>query len=364
MAQTRTITSSGNWSNSGNWQGGNIGGAVDNNDDVVMNNDIDITIQNGETYTIATLDVSKDGSLTIDVGGILTVTGSVNVDKDFTINVDGDLIIEGDLLVAKSLQLNVTGNLTILGNVDVAKDAQLDVQGAMAIGGDFTSAKDAQVNVDGTLDITGDLDLGDGSVITGSGTVTNGSCSGAACGDSQILPVELIYFTAASSGDKVNLTWATASEENFDYFSIERSFDGTNFNEIAQISGTGFSSERVDYEYTDETPAAGKSYYRLRSNDFDGYSEIFDYAIVDVEGMDKQANVFPNPVTDGTLNIQLNFDVEEATVLIYNNMGSVELSLSLNSWLNSFDVSVLQSGSYLVKVISKENAFVTRILVK
>ena len=82
----------------------------------------------------------------------------------------------------------------------------------------------------------------------------------------------------------------------------------------------------------------------MRSNNFDGYSEIFDYAIVDVEGIGKQSKVFPNPVTDGTLNIQLNFDVEEATVLIYNNMGSVELSLSLNRWLISFDASILRSG--------------------
>ncbi len=90
LAQTRTITGSGDWSDITNWNGLLVGGAIDDNDDVVMNDNIDITIKNGESYTIASLDVSKDGSLTIEVGGILIVTGTVNVDKDFTINVLGD----------------------------------------------------------------------------------------------------------------------------------------------------------------------------------------------------------------------------------------------------------------------------------
>ena len=70
------------------------------------------------------------------------------------------------------------------GNLNAAKDVQLYVQGSMTVEGDFTSAKDAQVNVDGTLDVTGDLKLGGGSVISGTGDVATGSCSGAACGDS------------------------------------------------------------------------------------------------------------------------------------------------------------------------------------
>ena len=362
-AQTRTINSTGNWSNSGNWISGNIGGAVDNDDDVTMVAGNDITIQNGETYTIASYSVGQGGSLTVDAGGVLIVTGDFDADKDFTINIDGDLTIQGNLNIAKSIQMNITGNLNVEGNVDMAKDAQVDVQGNMTVEGDFTSAKDAQVNVDGTLDVTGDIGLDPGSVITGVGTVTAGSCSGAAC--ASVLPIELIYFNAKVINKKVDLSWATASEENFDYFSIERSSDGKDFKEIAQVTGNGNSYQRIDYTYTDNFPAIGISYYRLRSIDFDGYTEIFDYALVNVEGVKSKAEVFPNPVTSGVLNVQLNFNLEEeAKVLLYNNVGLVELELAIDSWLNPLDVSSLTSGSYLIKIITKQGVFVKRILIK
>ena len=65
------------------------------------------------------------------------------------------------------------------------------------------------------------------------------------------LPIELIYFAAKVTGKKVDLLWATASEENFNYFSLERSFDGKKFIEIAQITGNGSSFQRIDYSYTD-----------------------------------------------------------------------------------------------------------------
>ena len=359
----QTITGSGNWSNSGNWLLGYIGG-TDVNDAVVMQNSIDIVVQNGESYTIATLNVSKDGSLTIDLGGTLTITGAVNVDKDFTINVDGDLIINGDLDVAKSLQLNVTGNLTVLGDVTAAKDAQIDVQGDVTIGGDFTVDKDTQVNVDGTLDVTGTITAGVGSVLTGIGTVTSGGgCVGDPifCGAAP-MPVELIYFTGKANSDEVELTWATASEENFDYFSLERSVDGVDFKEITQIQGVGDSFERVDYEFTDAFPLKGISYYRLRSIDFDGYTEIFDYVMVEVDQASNDFSVYPNPIQNSQFSLQTNF-VNDAELTIYNNVGRIEVQFTINDWLSDYKLN-LPPGSYLFKVVTKEGVIVKRILIK
>ena len=180
-----------------------------------------------------------------------------------------------------------------------------------------------------------------------------------------VLPIELIYFTAAVRGNMVRLEWATAMEENFDYFSIERSLDGKNFVEIAQVPGNGSSYQRIDYSYTDGFPSIGFSYYRLRSIDYDGYNEIFDYAIVNVEDAKYEANVFPNPVTEGKVNIQVNFDLETtAQVLVYNNMGLVKLSFTLENWLSPHDLSGLPPGNYLIKIITQNGVFVKRILIK
>ena len=87
--------------------------------------------------------------------------------------------------------------------------------------------------------------------------------------------------------------------------------------------------------------------------------------MVNVEGVKYQANVFPNPVTTGVVNVQLNFALEqEARVLFYDNMGLVKLDLPIASWLSPLNISSLKPGSYLTKIITRNGVFVKRILVK
>jgi len=91
------------------------------------------------------------------------------------------------------------------------------------------------------------------------------------------LPVELLEFMAASLDDVVEVDWATASETNNDYFTVERGIDAVNFEPLADILGAGNSVSRRGYDWVDKNPLVGISYYRLKQTDFDGsasYSNI------------------------------------------------------------------------------------------
>ena len=91
------------------------------------------------------------------------------------------------------------------------------------------------------------------------------------------LPIELVSFEAKAKATEVEITWTTAAEVNNDYFTIERSKDGIEFEAIQQIDGAGNSTNILHYGVVDKTPKSGTSYYRLRQTDFDGrftYSEI------------------------------------------------------------------------------------------
>jgi hypothetical protein len=88
-------------------------------------------------------------------------------------------------------------------------------------------------------------------------------------------PIELIYFKANSIDNRVQLQWSTASEINNDFFTIERSVDGNNWNILAFIQGAGNSNQELHYKYYDENPLDGISYYRLKQTDFDGKYEYF-----------------------------------------------------------------------------------------
>jgi len=91
------------------------------------------------------------------------------------------------------------------------------------------------------------------------------------------LSFSLISFTVETINNTNHLQWITASELNNDYFEVERSPDGNNFQSIGWKAGILNSSHPVYYEFNDFTPMAGDNYYRLKQVDLNGnihYSNI------------------------------------------------------------------------------------------
>jgi len=119
-------------------------------------------------------------------------------------------------------------------------------------------------------------------------------------GSDSPLPIELLTFDALLNKDEqVELSWATAAEVNNDYFTIEKSKDGVNFEIVGTVDGAGTSNNLLFYESLDKNPYAGVSYYRLKQTDFDGQ---FSYSEIKVIRLEKAAlntfTVFPNPALD------------------------------------------------------------------
>jgi len=91
-----------------------------------------------------------------------------------------------------------------------------------------------------------------------------------------VLPIELVYFDGFVSEDKSVLLWTTFSELNNDYFTIERSQDGYDWEVIGTVDGAGNSSSVIDYRFFDNHPHDGVNYYKLKQTDYDGRFEYFD----------------------------------------------------------------------------------------
>ena len=120
---------------------------------------------------------------------------------------------------------------------------------------------------------------------------------GAASGGTTTLPVELLYFEATDLAGKIMLSWETMAEINNDYFIIEKSSDGNHWNEIANVPGSGNSTESFYYTHLDFDPCGESCYYRLTQVDFDGTSEVFKAIQVGGgEGKEFSITVSPNPV--------------------------------------------------------------------
>ena len=183
-----------------------------------------------------------------------------------------------------------------------------------------------------------------------------------------LLPIELLSFTADCNGKSVELAWTTATEKNNDYFSLERSSDAINFNEIARIAGAGNSIEQLDYTYTDYSANGGETYYRLVQVDYDGTRSVSEIvvAICDDTYGEPDVQVFPNPFHDNVTVHMENFADETASIEVYDMLGRAVLMDTVSAGADSevtLNFGTLSAGTYIVRV-STPNYVVNKQVVK
>lgn len=121
------------------------------------------------------------------------------------------------------------------------------------------------------------------------------------------LPIELLSFKGIKEGKLNRLEWTTASESNNDYFTVERSYDGAKFKEVAKINGAGNSTQNINYTMLDElSPLTELTYYRLKQTDFNGEYSFSEIISLETEQTDfKIVNIF-NSTEQNILEVTLN----------------------------------------------------------
>ena len=101
-----------------------------------------------------------------------------------------------------------------------------------------------------------------------------------------VLPIELLFFEGEKIDRKNELKWSTLSELNFDYFTLEKSVDGYNFEWLTNLEGNGNSSSISNYEYEDLEVQNVINYYKLWMTDFDGKKK--EIGIVSINNREKE----------------------------------------------------------------------------
>ncbi len=111
-----------------------------------------------------------------------------------------------------------------------------------------------------------------------------------------LLPVTWLSFEAKNINDdrEVLCDWLTASEQNNDFFTVERSADQQVWVELGSVPGAGNSSEVKSYQYIDRSPLPNVSYYRVRQTDFNGETSYSEVRAV-TRKAETQLAVYPNP---------------------------------------------------------------------
>jgi hypothetical protein len=178
------------------------------------------------------------------------------------------------------------------------------------------------------------------------------------------LPINLLSFTAEKNEKSVLLKWTTASEINNDYFELEKSRDGINFEAFAKIKGAGFSNQTIDYSHIDVNPYRGLSYYRLKQVDFDGTYNYSDIIAVNFNLMEQKLQFYPNPASQ-IINIENLNSNSNYIINIYDITGKLIISKN-TAQTNTFTLSIneLVSGFYTLQVLSENQTIFVDKLIK
>jgi hypothetical protein len=182
-----------------------------------------------------------------------------------------------------------------------------------------------------------------------------------------ILPINILSFDVLKLNNSVSLSWKTGAEMNNDYFSIERSIDGQEFEEIGRVKGAGNSTTTNTYGFLDTKPKNGLSYYRFKQVDFDGKSSYSKTVPVDFESAESFFDFVPNPTSDnGNLYFYAKQD-ETVSINIYDMKGSIASSFNIGAFEgpNSIPVmtNTLSKGIYFIKLIDN-NKVLTKKFIK
>jgi hypothetical protein len=160
------------------------------------------------------------------------------------------------------------------------------------------------------------------------------------------LPIELLSFDAQLENKATHLTWETASERNNDFFAVERSPNGIDWDVLELIDGAGSSAELLSYETYDNYPLKVISYYRLKQTDFDGKAR---YSAIKSISNTEDLMVLPNP-GNGIFYVSGLSERKENQVLVMDVTGKTIANYKTEDAMLQMNLEDHPAGIYYVKV--------------
>lgn len=285
----------------------------------------------------------------------------VNVSESGVLVIYGDMNIQAGNLIKNNGRVVVTGNLTTNDNSTLTNNAS--PKNGFYIFGNTGARSDGKAYCKNLKNET-DLATNDPSLYE---FVKSGGFA--------ILPITLADFQASlTSSQTVHIEWSTFSEKNNDFFTIERSADGKNFEVLTTVKGAGNSNKKLNYSFEDGKPLVGYNYYRLKQTDFNGDFEYFNIVGVNCLQSKVEAvqninitNAWPNPFA-GHLNISFETeDAGEVEILVQNVYGEVvhQISHPFNYGENTYildQTESLKSGIYFVTLGSNGKKVTQKVI--
>jgi len=171
------------------------------------------------------------------------------------------------------------------------------------------------------------------------------------------LPIVLKSFTATRNRLNVNLKWETAIEDNNRGFEIQRRLGSSgNWQAIGFVSSkaqNGNSTSPLSYELSDFNGARGITQYRIKQVDIDNKYSFSVIRAVRGEEQKGKTIIYPNPSSDGRLNVVFeDVNVKRDVTLIDMNGRTIKQWKDVTN--NNIQIENLNAGFYSIRIVNNE----------
>ncbi len=164
---------------------------------------------------------------------------------------------------------------------------------------------------------------------------------------------DFLFFDGEKKERAVELLWATNMEPMNEFFVLQRSQNGVDFEILQEIDSRGNSISTEFYKTLDEEPYLGRNYYRLVQILTDGTIINSNTYTVDFELDLNSFVIFPNPAQD-EIHINLKpFAGKQALIQIFNAQGVLVKTHQVDeasTYPERIDLNGIVNGLYLMSV--------------
>ena len=182
------------------------------------------------------------------------------------------------------------------------------------------------------------------------------------------MPSVLLNFDAVFDNTKVELTWSSDTENNNNFFTVEKSKDAVTFEPVTSFKGFGNNSSIISYFDVDFLPYEGISYYRLKQTDLKG--TVLSSRLVSVNNKSVSNNLVMNQssVFETPSNV-MGSENKEVLVVLRNEKGvetfsKVKIDEQNNIVESENNEIKLELGSYLIVASSNNKLYSQHVVVR
>jgi len=170
-----------------------------------------------------------------------------------------------------------------------------------------------------------------------------------------VLPMQLEYFTAEKQSSNALLSWKILQASNLKSFEIFRSINGKDFVSIETINVV---TNSLAYVFTDKRIASPIVYYKIKAIGNNGSSYYSNIRMVSFNSKAETFKVYPNPVTTGSFSVVTDI-IGNKKVEIYTSTGALHQSFNFSNTAKDISTKGWTKGTYFI-ILFAENGIIKK----